>query len=81
LTGYKKIDDVSAFGFDLRYFNMGDIELTDRSFRTGPLGEFTPRDIAIGGTYSRKLSDNLGSRNFCQIYTLQSFWQYFLSWR
>ncbi|MFC0264830.1 type IX secretion system outer membrane channel protein PorV [Fontibacter flavus] len=58
LTGYKKIDDVSAFGFDLRYFNMGDIELTDG--RGQPLGEFTPRDIAIGGTYSRKLSDNLG---------------------
>lgn len=58
LTGYKKIDDVSAFGFDLRYFNMGDIELTDG--RGEPLGEFTPRDIAIGGTYSRKLSDNLG---------------------
>lgn len=58
LTGYKKIDEVSAFGFDLRYFNMGDIELTDG--RGQPLGEFTPRDIAIGGTYSRKLSDNLG---------------------
>lgn len=58
LTGYKKIDNVSAFGFDLRYFNMGDIELTDG--RGEPLGEFTPRDIAIGGTYSRKLSDNLG---------------------
>jgi hypothetical protein len=58
LTGFKKIDDNSYFGFDLRYFNMGDIQLTD--VRGNELGEFTPRDIAIGGSYSRKLSANLG---------------------
>jgi len=58
LTFYKKIDDKSAWGFDLRYFNMGDIQLTDG--RGNELGEFTPRDIAVGGTYSRKLSDKLG---------------------
>ncbi len=57
LTGYKRIDEVSAFGIDLRYFNMGSIQLTDG--RGNELGEFTPRDIAIGATYSRKLSDNL----------------------
>ena len=48
LTGYKRIDDVSAFGLDLRYFNMGDIQLTDS--RGNALGDFSPRDIAIGGT-------------------------------
>lgn len=58
LTGFKKIDENSAFGFDLRYFNMGDIQLTDGF--GNPLGEFNPRDIAIGGTYSRKLSQNFG---------------------
>lgn len=58
LTGFKKIDENSAFAFDLRYFNMGDIQLTDQF--GNPLGEFNPRDIAIGGTYSRKLSQNLG---------------------
>ncbi|MEX2593901.1 MAG: type IX secretion system outer membrane channel protein PorV [Anditalea sp.] len=57
LTGYKRIDEVSAFGIDLRYFNMGSIQLTDG--RGSALGEFTPRDIAIGATYSRKLTDNL----------------------
>ncbi len=57
LTGYFRIDEVSAFGFDLRYFNMGDIQLTDGM--GNELGEFNPRDIAIGGTYSRKLSANL----------------------
>lgn len=58
LTGYKKIDEVSAFGFDMRYFNMGDIIQT--GLLGQELGEFTPREIAIGGTYSRKLSDKLG---------------------
>ena len=58
LTGFKKIDENSAFAFDLRYFNMGDIQLTDGFGNT--LGEFNPRDIAIGGTYSRKLSQNFG---------------------
>jgi hypothetical protein len=58
LTGFKRIDENSAFAFDLRYFNMGDIQLTDGLGNT--LGEFNPRDIAIGGTYSRKLSQNLG---------------------
>ena len=58
LTGFFRIDENSAFGFDLRYFNMGDIQLTDG--RGNELGEFNPRDIAIGGTYSRKLSQNLG---------------------
>lgn len=58
LTGFFKIDEVSAFGFDLRYFNMGDIQLTDEF--GNELGQFNPRDIAIGGTYSRKLSSNLG---------------------
>ncbi len=58
LTGFKKIDENSYFGFDLRYFNMGDIQLTDG--RGNELGEFTPRDIAIGGSYSRKLSGSLG---------------------
>ncbi|EON78604.1 hypothetical protein ADIS_0954 [Lunatimonas lonarensis] len=57
LTGYKRIDDVSTFGFDLRYFDMGSIQLTNEN--GAPLGDFNPRDIAIGGTYSRKLSDNL----------------------
>src|SRR5690606_13288659 len=40
------------------YFNMGDIQLTDGS--GNPLGEFNPRDFAIGGTYSRKLSQTFG---------------------
>ena len=57
LTGYRKINDLSAFGFDLRYFDMGSVLLTDG--RGNQLGNFNPRDMALGGTYSRKLSNNL----------------------
>lgn len=58
LTGVFKIDELSAFAFELRYFNMGDIQLTDG--RGNELGTFNPRDMAIGGSYSRKLSPYLG---------------------
>ncbi|OYX18866.1 MAG: hypothetical protein B7Z16_08350 [Algoriphagus sp. 32-45-6] len=58
LAGQKKIDENSAWGFDLRYFNMGVINLTDN--RGNEYGEFNPRDFSIGGSYSRKLSQNLG---------------------
>ena len=58
LAGQKKIDENSAWGFDLRYFNMGVIQLTDN--RGNEFGEFNPRDFSIGGSYSRKLSQNLG---------------------
>lgn len=58
LAGVFKIDELSAFAFDLRYFNMGDIQLTDG--KGNELGTFNPRDMSIGGSYSRKLSPNLG---------------------
>jgi len=57
LTGYKKINDVSAIGIDLRYFDMGAVRLTDGNGNV--LGHFNPRDMAFGVTYSRKLSSNL----------------------
>ncbi|GAB3649548.1 type IX secretion system outer membrane channel protein PorV [Echinicola sediminis] len=56
LTGYLRIDEMSTFGLDLRYFNMGDIQLTNGSGQD--IGQFNPRDIAIGSTYARKLSEN-----------------------
>jgi len=57
LTGYKKINEVSTFGVDLRYFDMGSVRLTDGNGNV--LGHFNPRDMALGVTYSRKLSSNL----------------------
>jgi len=56
LTGYKRIDEVSAFAFEFRYFDMGSIKLADGNGNL--LGNFSPRDMAVGGTYSRQLSEN-----------------------
>ncbi len=57
LAGYKRIDKFQTVGMSLRYFDLGDISLTDNNGR--PLGNFNPREWAIDGTYSRKLSNNL----------------------
>ncbi len=61
LSGYKKIGNDQAVGISLRYFDLGDIQLTDE----GPnstvinLGTFSPREFAIDATYSRILSEQL----------------------
>lgn len=61
LSGYKKIGDNQAIGVSLRYFDLGDIQLTDE----GPngtvvdLGMFSPREFALDATYSRILSEQL----------------------
>lgn len=56
LSGYKRIDAMSAFGASLRYFSLGDIEFTDAN--GGALGNFRPNELAVDGVYARKLSDN-----------------------
>ncbi|WMJ75613.1 type IX secretion system outer membrane channel protein PorV [Cytophagaceae bacterium ABcell3] len=58
LTAYKKITREQAIGFQLKYFNMGNIQFTDQAGQ--PLNEFRPREFSTGLTYSRKLSDNMG---------------------
>ena len=40
---------------ELRYFSLGDITFTDILGNT--LGQFNPNELALGGSYSRKLSD------------------------
>ena len=57
LSGYKRIDKLQTVGLSLRYFDLGDINLTDEFGQS--LGDFNPREWAIDGTYSRKLSNNL----------------------
>ena len=57
LSGYKRIDKLQTVAMSLRYFDLGDINLTDEF--GSPLGNFNPREWAIDGTYSRKLSNNL----------------------
>jgi hypothetical protein len=55
LSGYKKLDDVSAVAASLRYFSLGDIVFTS------DYGEFqgqqSPNEFAIDLGYSRKLSE------------------------
>lgn len=54
LSGFLKRNDKEAFGAELRYFNLGDIQFTDKNAAT--ILNFTPREYAIALTYSRKLS-------------------------
>lgn len=58
LTGFKKIDRVQTVGISLRYFDLGEIQLTNDLGNS--LGTENPRELAIDGTYSRKLTENMG---------------------
>lgn len=58
LSGYYKIDDVQAVALSMRYFDLGEIQLTDRN--GDPLNNINPNEFSFDGTYSRKLSENLG---------------------
>ena len=53
-----KLTDDQAVGMELRYFDLGDIDLFNDN--GDPTGSVRPREFAIGGTYSRKLSEKLG---------------------
>lgn len=55
LSGYYKISKQEAVAVSLRYFNLGSIQFTNANGQ--PLQDFNPREIAIAGTYSRKLSN------------------------
>jgi hypothetical protein len=57
LAGYYKLDEVQAISGSLRYFSLGNIQFTDNF--GNDLNSFRPREFAIDGGYSRKLSDNL----------------------
>ncbi len=56
LSGFKKIDDVSAFGLAMTYFDLGDIQLTDGA--GNELNIINPREFALAATYSRKLGND-----------------------
>ena len=57
LSFYKKIDPIQSFGASLRYFDLGEIQLTSITGATE--GIENPRELAIDATYSRKLLENL----------------------
>jgi hypothetical protein len=56
LAGYGKINSKQTVGGSLRYFSLGNIELTDATgTRTG---NFKPNEFAIDLAFSQKLSEN-----------------------
>jgi len=52
---YNKIDERSAFAFNLRYFTLGEIELRQTPIEDGR--RIKPNELAFDGSYSMKLSD------------------------
>lgn len=59
LAAFKQINKIQTFGFDLRYFSLGDISFTD--FNGNPLGQGKPREVALTFGYARKLSSNFSA--------------------
>jgi hypothetical protein len=58
LSGFKKLNRVEAVGLTLRYFDLGEIQLANDQGIS--LGLENPRELALDGTYSRKLTENMG---------------------
>ncbi len=59
LSGYYKINKVSAAAVSLRYFSLGNIQFTDQ-FGNNTV-QFTPNEFAFDASYSRKLSRRLSA--------------------
>lgn len=57
--GYKKLDDVQALTFSLRYFTLGSIDFTD--IEGQPLGTGKPNEFEVKVGYARKLTDKLSA--------------------
>jgi hypothetical protein len=57
-AGYHKLDDNQALTAGLRYFNLGDVSISDYS--GNKLSTSHPREYSLDLGYSRKLSERLG---------------------
>jgi len=55
LTYYNKINDRSAFGASIKYFGLGDIDLT--TITSQYVGTVSPNEFYIDGSYALKLSN------------------------
>lgn len=59
LTFFKKLSNIESWAVSMRYFDLGEIQLTDV---TGlPQGIENPREAALDATYSRLLGENFSS--------------------
>lgn len=56
VTYYNRISERSAFGTSLRYFGLGDINMTNQD--GDPLGTVSPNEFALDGSYSLQLSEH-----------------------
>ncbi len=54
---HKKISDKQGLGFSLKYFSLGEINLTGEQAQS--LGNLSPNEFAVDGGYALKLSENL----------------------
>ncbi len=58
LTFHKKLNRIETIGISMRYFDLGEIQLTNSN--GDAIGLENPREASVDGTYSRKLSENIG---------------------
>ena len=58
LAGYGRLNDRQTVGGSLRYFTLGDIQLTDATGTN--IGNFKPNEFAVDLAFSQKLSKNFG---------------------
>jgi len=57
LTGFYKLDNVQTIGLSMKYFDLGEIQLTDNQGFS--LGVENPKELSTAFTYSRKLTNDL----------------------
>tara|TARA_X000000950_G_scaffold227025_1_gene273986 strand:- start:255 stop:1460 length:1206 start_codon:yes stop_codon:yes gene_type:complete len=57
LTGFYKLDNVQTIGLSMKYFDLGEIQLTDNQGMS--LGVENPKELSTAFTYSRKLTNDL----------------------
>lgn len=55
ISGFYKLDDKSALGGSLRYFSLGQIQLTDAGQQD--LGIYSPNEFAIDATYAKRFGN------------------------
>ena len=51
-----RLDERNSFGASLRYFNLGQIDLTDNN--QTPLGTYIPNEFSVDGSFARKFGNN-----------------------
>lgn len=58
LSYYNRVNERSAIGASLRYFSLGEINMTDNS--GNPLGNVNPNEFSVDVSYTIKFSENFG---------------------